>query len=423
MRLLFISNNFPPEVNAPAMRLYEHARQWAKDGHAVDVLTSAPNFPEGKVYDGYKNRFGREKVDGIDVTRVPMYVTANQGTLKRTLSYISFMLSAIWHTHRVRPRPDVVVATSPQFFAAVAGYVVARMKRAPFVLEIRDLWPESIVAVGAIRRNAIIRFFERLEHFLYRKADHIVVVTEAFKTFIEDKGIPSEKITVIMNGADLSMWAEPLDPVRIEAMIREYDLGGRFVAAYVGTIGMAHRADILLEAAQKCTDPNIVFLVAGTGADRDALAEKAAALALPNFRLLDKQPREVIPYLLALTDASVVHLKDTPLFRTVIPSKIFEAMATGTPMVVGVAGETKRIVEQSGSGIPIPPEDVEALLGAVMQLKEDRAVYDEMSRCGRDYVGEHHDRVKLARRYWDVLEQVASDAPVEAKEKLMPASS
>jgi 3-isopropylmalate dehydratase small subunit len=202
MRILFISNYFPPEVNAPATRVYEHAKQWVSDGHEVEVLTSCPNFPEGEVYDGYENHLAVERVDGITVTRVPMYVTPNKGIFRRTLSYISFMGFARWYADCLQNEPDVLVATSPQFFAAIAGYWLARLKQVPFVLEIRDLWPESVVAVGAMERNLIIRSFERLEKFLYREADRIVPVTNAFKRSIVEKGIDPGKITVIENGVE-----------------------------------------------------------------------------------------------------------------------------------------------------------------------------------------------------------------------------
>ena len=407
MRILFLSNNFPPEVNAPATRLYEHARQWVRDGHDVEVLTSAPNFPEGRVYDGYENRFTTGEVDRIKVTRVPMYVAPNEGILRRTLSYVTYMVSARWYARRLQQKPDIVVATSPQFFAGIAGYLMSRYQRVPFVLEIRDLWPESIVAVGALKRNAVIRFFERLERFLYERAEHIVVVTNAFKRFIVDKGIDPEKITVLKNGADLETWGAPLDDARVCALRRRHGLDGKFVVSYIGTIGMAHRADVLLEAARRCPDPDVVFMVVGTGAKRAALEARQAALRLPNFRLLGKVPKREVPYLMALTDVSVVHLKASPLFKTVIPSKIFEAMAARPPSVLGGEGETKEIRDEAGAGIPIEPENAEALVEAVLRLKREPALYDWMASNGYRHVHTHYDRSHLARRYAALLEQVA----------------
>ncbi len=410
MHILFLSNYFPPEVNAPATRLYEHARQWIADGHTVDVLTSVPNFPEGEVYDGYENRLTEETRDGIRATRVPMYVSSNEGVIGRVLSYVSFMLSACWYAGRI-PTPDVVVATSPQFFAALAGFWVSWAKGVPFVLEIRDLWPESVVAVGAMDRNLVIRFFEWVEQVLYREADHIVVVTDAFKDAIAEKGIARDKISVIKNGIETDWWERSLDEERLATLRREHDLQDKFVASYIGTIGMAHRADVLLEAAQRCEDPDIVFMVVGTGAKREELAARQEEEQIDNFRLVDKVPKETVPYLLALSNVSVVHLRDNPLFETVIPSKIFEAMITRTPIVLGVRGETRQIVEEAGAGIPIPPEDPEALVAAVRRLKENSALHEEMAENAYEHVQAHYDRKGLARNYTALLERVAEASP------------
>ena len=412
MHILFLSNYFPPEVNAPATRLHEHARQWVADGHTVDVLTSVPNFPEGKVYDGYENQLTEEERDGIRVTRVPMYVSPNEGVIQRVLSYVSFMLSACWYAGRL-PTLDVLVATSPQFFAALAGYVVARRKDVPFVLEIRDLWPESIVAVGAMSRNFIIRFFEWVERFLYRKAAHIVVVTDSFKEAIAEKGISQDKISVIKNGIETEWWDQPLDESRLAELRHEHALKDKFVASYIGTIGMAHRADVLLEAARRCDDPDIVFMVVGTGAKREELEARQAELELDNFRLVDKVPKDQVPYLLALSDASVVHLRDDPLFETVIPSKIFEAMATATPIVLGVRGEARRLVENAEAGIAIPPEEPGALVDAVRRLKENPEFHAEVAENAYKYVRTHYDREVLAREYAALLEQVAGTDSIE----------
>ena len=420
MRILFVSNYFPPEVNAPATRLYEHAIQWVKDGHQVEVLTSVPNFPEGEVYDGYTNAFMREEVEGIEVTRVPMYITPNEGTIKRTLSYISFMLSAWWYGRRRRAKPDVVVATSPQFFAVIGGYLIARREDVPYVMEVRDLWPESVVAVGAMERNAIIRFFERIERALYEKADHVVVVTNAFKRSIQEKGIAGEKISVVKNGADLDAWSEPLDEDRLAALRDRHGLRDRFVISYIGTVGMAHRVDVMLEAARMCDDPEVVFVVVGTGAEWDGLNAQQDELQLDNVRLVGKVPKEEVPYFLEMTDASLVHLKASPLFKTVIPSKIFEAMVTRTPIILGVEGEAQEIVEEADAGICVPPEDAGAILDAVMQLKSNPKLYAQLASNGYSHVHQYYDREKLAGRYAALLQKIAGGEPADRRDNQRP---
>ena len=407
MHILFLGNYFPPEVNAPATRTAEHARQWVDDGHTVDVLTSVPNFPEGEVYAGYENRLTLEEHDGVRAVRVPMYVSANEGIFRRTLSYLSFMVAACWYA-RYLDTPDVVVATSPQFFAGLAGWWVAWRKQAPFVLEIRDLWPESVVAVGAMERNPIIRFFEWVEARLYTAADCIVAVTDAFKEAIAEKGIAPDKIAVVKNGIDPRRWDGPLDEQRLEALRRTHALEGRFVASYIGTVGLAQRADVMLEAAARCEDPDIVFMVVGTGAAWDTLKAQQEALQLDNVRLVEKVPKETVPYLLDLSDASVVHLRDTPLFETVIPSKMFEAMATGTPVVLGVRGEARDIMETAGAGLSVPPEAPEALVEAVQRLKASPSLQEDLAANGQRHVRAHYDRQALARRYASLLGRVAS---------------
>ena len=407
MRVLFVSPNFPPEVNAPATRLHEHAREWIRQGGEVDVITDVPNYPEGVVYPGYENRYSEETIDGIRVHRVPMYVTANEGAGKRIASFLSFMASAVWHARRLRHTPDIVVGTSPQFFCALAARRIAKRLGVPFVLEIRDLWPESIVAVGAMERNAAIRAIERVERGLYRDADHVVSVTDSFVDHIVEGGAKPENVSVIKNGADLERLAAAPDEA-IRAEIREqYGWQDKFVAAYIGTIGMAHRADVVLEAAKRCPDPDVAWVVIGTGAQRADLEAQAQAAGLDTFFLIDKQPKDRIASYLSETDVSIVHLSDTPLFRTVIPSKLFEAMALRIPIALGVRGEAQALVEAAGAGIAFPPEDPDALVETVLKMKADPALFRTLQDDGDAYVRAHFDRRVLARRYWNLLADVA----------------
>ena len=403
MTILFVSNYFPPEVNAPANRLSEHARVWVQREREVEVLTAVPNFPEGRIYDGYRNRLTRETVDGIETLRVPMYVAPNQGTVRRTLSYLSFMISAAWFAGKVRRRPEVVVATSPQFFAALGGWQVARRFQVPFVLEIRDLWPDSIVAVGALPDSPLIRLFRRLERFVYRKADHIVVVTESFRDKLIADGVPPEKLSVVRNGVDLGSVQCPSSE-SLKTRRRELGLQDRFVASYVGTMGMAHRADVLLDAAERCVDENIVFVLAGAGAEVDRIRERGRDLS--NVLVLPKLPRREALDIVALSDVSVVHLRRSPLFRTVIPSKMFEAMAMGTPVLLGVEGEAREILEEAGGGLAFEPEDPDALLRCIERLKANPELQIQLAAAGVRHVAQHFDRRVLAERYLEILDRV-----------------
>ena len=370
------------------------------------MVTCAPNHPRGQVYPGYRNRLWQEgRMEGIRVIRIWTYMAANEGFAKRTLNYVSFMVSAVMAIPRF-PKVDVVITTSPQFFNGLAGYFVGRLKRVPWVLEIRDLWPESILTVGAVRNKTIIRFLSWLEMFAYRKADHIVPNTDAFRRYMIDKGVPAAKITVVKNGADLERYVPAAkDP----ALARELGLEGKFVAAYFGTHGMAHHLETVLEAAERLRDePGVVFLFVGDGAQRARLVERKETMGLANVIMLGQQPKERMPVLWAAADVSLVLLKRSDLFKTVIPSKIFEAMAMERPLILGVEGEAQALVEEAGAGVCIEPETPAELAEAVQALARAPERTRALGRSGRRFVTEYYSRAVMAKRYEETLAVVVA---------------
>lgn len=401
MHILFLTHYFPPEVNAPASRTYENAKRWVRAGHRVTVITCAPNHPNGIVYPGYTNRlWQRDHQDGIHILRVKTYLSANKGIKKRILNYVSYMLSAFLFCSLIR-RVDVVVSTSPQFFCGLAGYLVARLKRRPWVLEIRDLWPESIIAVGALTNRSIIRILEAVESFSYRKADHVVAVTRAFKRHIHARGVPNTRISVITNGADLERYQPD---VRSNAFRTKMQLNGKFVAAYVGTHGMAHGLDTVLRAGERLRRRrDIVFLLVGDGAERAHLVEQRDKMGLDNVIMLGQQPKERMPEIIAASDACMVLLRDTALFRTVIPSKIFEAMAMERPIILGVRGESQGIVDACECGISIEPENDAELADAVTALTDHPEKGRALGQNGRRNVAGRYNRNALAATYLQCL--------------------
>src|SRR5262245_19716550 len=320
MHVLFLTDNFPPEVNAPASRTFEHCREWVKAGCRVTVITCVPNFPKGEVYPGYQNRLWQiETMDGIRVVRVWSYIAANEGFTRRILDYMSFMTSAVAAAPFVRD-VGLVIGTSPHFFTACAAFAVSRCKRIPFVFELRDLWPESIKAVGAMRDGAVLRFLERLELFLYRKASCIITVTQPFKRILERRGIDGAKIRVVTNGVDLTRFKpRPKDP----ELVRRYGLAGKFVGGYVGTHGMAHALETLLDAAwllQRQPDGDKFRLVLlGDGAKKQELKDRARAMGLDNIIFIDSVAKHEVARFWSLIDISIIHLRKTELFTTVIP--------------------------------------------------------------------------------------------------------
>jgi glycosyltransferase involved in cell wall biosynthesis len=404
VHILFLTHYFLPETNAPANRVLELAREWVRLGHRVTVVTSAPNHPTGKLHPGYQNRLlFRETVDGIDVIRLWTFLAANEGFVLRTTNYVSFMVSAALQSFRL-PKPDVVVSTSPQFFCGLAGYAVSRMKGKPWALEIRDLWPESIVAVGAMKNKTAIAALEGLERWAYRKADRIVTVTDSFVGHVADHGGARNKIHVVKNGVDLATFTGSADDSAFRAA---HGLTGKFVAAYVGTHGMAHQLESILEAAALTRDdPRIAYLMVGGGAERARLLALRDAQKLTNVVMLDQQPRSDMPVIWSASDVSLVLLRKSPLFETVIPSKMFEAMGMRRPMILGVRGEALSLMTDAGSGIGIDPGNATELAAAVRQLASDPALVTRLGDSGRSFVEAHFDRTVLARRYLDILSEI-----------------
>ena len=407
MHILFLTDNFPPEVNAPASRTFEHCREWVRAGNQVTVITCAPNFPKGKVFDGYRNRIWQdEEMAGIRVIRVWSYVTANEGFLKRILDYQSFMVTATLAAAFVRG-VNVILGTSPQFFTVCAAFVVSRFKRIPFVFELRDLWPESIKAVGAMKESAAIRALEGLELFLYRKAARIVSVTHSFKKTLISRGVDGEKIEVVTNGVDMSRF-KPM-PKDAE-LLRELGLEGKFVAGYVGTHGLAHHLETLLDAAEMLRaqpgGANFHFLLLGDGARKQALKDAATRRGLDNVTFIDSVPKEQVARYWSLLDVSIIHLRKTELFTTVIPSKLFECMGMGLPVLHGVAGESADIVLDEQVGIVFEPEDAGALVQHLRLLQEDRSTYlGYRAQCLE--AAKKYDRTAMAAKMLGVLMQLA----------------
>ncbi len=394
MKILFITDNFPPEVNAPASRTFEHCREWVKSGHEVTVITCAPNFPKGRVYEGYKNRlYQTEILDGIHVVRVWSYITANEGFAKRILDYVSFMVSAVILSPVVKS-PDLVISTSPQFFSACAAWMISFMKKKPYVFELRDIWPESIKAVGAMKDSLVIRLLEKIEIFLYNRAVKIISVTHSFKQTLVKRGIEPDKISVITNGVDLSRF-QPRE--KDAGLVKKYGLENKFIAGYIGTHGMAHSLETILDAAQKISkqdggdDFRFVFL--GNGARKRVLMERAEAMGLENVIFIDSVPKAEVVQYWSLLDVSVIHLRKTKLFTTVIPSKLFECMGMGIPVLHGVLGESAGIVEKEGVGLLFEPENSDALCEGLWKLRDDRKLYMKLKANCLDNAPKYERRV------------------------------
>ncbi len=410
MNILYVTQYFPPEVCAPAARVSELARHWVKAGQGVTVLTGFPNHPTGIVPPAYRSKLRRlicrEKFDGADVVRTWLMPLPNRKSYERILNYASFCLSSSFTGSFLR-RPDVVVATSPQLMVGLTGWWLGRIKRIPFILEVRDLWPESLAAVGVGGETSLLyRSLSAISGFLYRVSDHIVVVSPAFKEELIGKWrVRPEKISVVENGVETDLFT-PDGPV--EAVIEEFDLRGKFVIAYVGTQGNAHGLDTLLEAAvvlQK-TVPDALFLLVGEGAEKARLIARAEEMKLTNVRFVSQQPREKIPGIIRASHLCLVMLKKADVFKTVIPTKMLEFMSCGRPLLLGVDGQARQIVDEARAGVFIEPENSSALVGAVTELHRDAARREALGRNGRRYIVENLSREGTAKKYLGILEEV-----------------
>jgi colanic acid biosynthesis glycosyl transferase WcaI len=405
MHIMFLTDNFPPEGNAIASRVFERACYWINAGHQVTVITSVPNFPEGKVYEGYKNKFYQvEIMNGIRVVRIKTFIAKNKGFILRTVDFISYLppaiLAGLW-----QKKPDVVVATTPQLFVGLTGYFLKVLRRIPFVLEVADIWPASIVGVGAMHKNKLIQMLEKLELFLYRNATTIVVLTDSFKTNLTSRGISADKITVVINGVDTSKYS-PLE--KNHELARTHGIEpDQLVVGYLGTHGMAHGLMNVLRTAEQITNNKILFLFIGAGADRDDLMAYAKQKQLNNVKFLPAQPKNTMPQFWSICDIALVHLKNDPVFAEVIPSKIFEAMGMGLPIILAApAGEASAIIVKENVGIFVPAENPDSLADAIETLyqnPEQRKQFAATSqRCAY-----HYSRERQASDMLKVIKSVA----------------
>lgn len=411
MKILYISQYFPPEMGAPAARVAELSRHWVQLGHHVTVLTGFPNHPTGVVPAEWRARFrrlrGSETIDGVRVERTWLWPLPNRKAHERIRNYVSFAFSAAIRGLTLS-KPDVVIATSPQLLCALAGWWVAWSMRVPFVFEVRDLWPESLAAVGAGGEGSLLhRVLGSIAGFLYRRANRIVVVTSAFQDhLIQNWRVPPEKISIVENGVETDLFCP--DAVSASEVRNQLGLYHCFVVCYVGTMGMAHGLETLVDAAEELqiTLPSATFLLIGEGAEKQKIIDLAAACQLTNIHFLGQQPRERIPAYLSAADVCLVLLKRSDLFKTVIPTKLLESMACARPVIVAVDGQSREIVENADAGVFVQPEDSHALANAICELAKDPERGHEMGSNGRQYIVHKLSREQTARDYISVLEDL-----------------
>lgn len=394
MRIAFVSHYFHPEVGAPQTRILETAQRLSALGHEVWILTGFPNYPDGKIAPGYSNRLAmRERMGELRVIRSAVYPAPNRGFFRRLLNHASFALSSLLAAPLLR-RPDVVIAETPPLFTAASAVAVARMHRAPLVLNVADLWPESAVQLGALNDPRAIALAERLEAFAYRHSAAITVPTAGMRTTLIERGLAAGTVTHLANAVDVA---------RFSAIPAPSGTPRRVI--YCGTVGLAQGVGTLIEAAAQVAagGSELEFLIVGDGAERAELAQQARRRGLDNVSFTGRVERERVPELLASAQMAVVSLRDVPLFEDALPSKLLEYMAAGRAVVASAAGDVARLLDRAGAGVSCPPGDASALAKAIRELADDEARVAELGANGRRYVGAHFSREAFVEKLEQVL--------------------
>ena len=407
-------------MGAPSARASELAHHWSLAGHQVSVLTGFPNHPTGVVSEEWRPRLRRlvynEKAGDVDVFRTWLWPLPNRKAHERMRNYASFCVSSALRGMTL-PRPDVVIGSSPQLLVALSAWWIAFSRQLPFVFEVRDLWPESLTAVGVGSEDSLLHHsLAAIAGFLYERADRIVVVTPAFKDhLIQRWRVPPEKIEIVENGVETDMFS-PSPPEASAALRRELGADSKFLVCYVGTMGMAHGLDTLLDAAATLQreKPDVLFLLIGEGAEKQRIQSLAQSQSLANVRILDQQPRDKIPAFISASDACLVLLKKTDIFKTVIPTKMLEFMSCARPVILGVDGQARQIIDEAGAGLVIEPENAVALAQAIRRLEQDPANGRALGQKGRKYILQRFSRASTAEKYIEVLEALIGNPAAQA---------
>ncbi|CAA6820424.1 MAG: Glycosyl transferase, group 1 [uncultured Sulfurovum sp.] len=398
MKILFLTDNFPPEVNAPATRTFEHCKYWIDLGHEVTVITCAPNFPQGKVYTGYKNKFySKEKVNGITVVRVWSYIAENKGFTKRSLDHLSFAFSSFF-TALFLGKFDYIIATSPQFFTSWSGYLLSKFKRTPWLFEVRDMWPEGIIFLN--KESKIYKVLEKIELALYRDASKIVTVTESFKkSIIKRADVPAEKIETIYNGSNNNLFQAR---EKNQKILKELKLENKFIIGYAGTLGISHSLEFIVNQLTLVKEKDIHFLFIGDGAVKKNMLILIKELNLTNITMVDAVKKEDMPSYLSIFDIGLVSLKKEDAYLKVIPSKIFELASMQKPILLGVDGEVRKIVSSYNAGEYFEAENSEEFLNKVSYFYQNRDLLSSYTE-GLSKLSNDFDREALAERMIDFI--------------------
>ncbi len=411
MHIGFISQLFAPEVGACINRVSGLCEHWHRNGHEITAVTAYPNYPTGRVAKEYHWKLWAKDTNGAgyQVCRYWHWPAPNSGVVKRTVSQLSFassvLVGGLWDLRKC----DVLVVTSPPIFQALPAMFLGRLKNTPWVYDMRDPVVETAKRLGMVGDGWRYRCLRAVEGACYRSCASVVTVTKSFTEMLEREGVDRDKVSLIPNGADLQ-WADAVEIDR-EAVRAELDMKDQFVVAYIGTHGVTQGVEAIAEAAEVLRhDDSISFLLVGDGALKEAIVRRTEQRGLSNIRFQAPQPRQEVAKLYAAADLAVVSLRPDPFLENFIPSKMFEIMAAGRPILGAVRGEAREILEQSGAAVICEPGDPESIAQGIIQAKNEGHRLEERGRAGRRFVEKHYDRKLLAERYEQLLKRIVAES-------------
>ena len=407
MRILYLTQYFPPEIGATQIRAQEMTSALARAGHHVTVLTEVPNHPTGIVEPTFRRRpWVRRNQDGVDIVHLWVAASPNKTMRTRLAFYLSYMAGATAAGMSLARGPfDVIYATSPPLFVGGAALALQRLRRLPLVFEVRDLWPESAVTMGELRNPRFVQWATELEEACYRRASRVVVTAREIEERLLDRGVPTAKLSLIRNGANTELFR--LDAEAGARVRGEWGLNDKFVALYAGLHGLAYDLERVVDVAHALRkELDIHFLLVGDGPTKPQVAAKAVALGLTNLTLVDAQPQERIAGFFNAADVSLVPMRNPHIVGT-LPIKIYDSMACATPVIVGATGEARYVVEEAEAGLVVPPEDDDALCAAILRLRDDIVLRERLGRNGPRVVRERYSRQAQGAQLAALLREVA----------------
>lgn len=404
MHLLLTHQAFVSPDEPGGTRHYELTKNLVQNGHSVTIIASNISYLTGKSVVKNQGLFVKENLEGINLLRAYTYSALHRNFIWRVVSFISFMISSFLTAITVK-NVDVVMGTSPPIFQAFSTWLLAALKRKPFILEIRDLWPEFAINMGVLKNRILISMSRWLEKFLYLRATHFIVNSPAYRDYLISKGVNKNRIAFISNGVDLNMFKEKIDG---KAFRHKWQLGDDFLITYTGALGMANDIPVILRAADRLRDiPDIKFLLVGDGKEKRNLEKLVDELKLKNVIFTGSVPKLEMPEVIAASDICIATLQNIPMFKTTYPNKVFDYMASAKPTILAIDGVIREVIESSGGGIFVPPGDDKSLAQAINYFRNNPEMRKKMGLSARSYVTKHFDRKTHARQFKELLENIA----------------